>query len=413
MTQSPNTHIASMPAQVSTSTSTSTSTTLATQLHVQLSLEREEFALALDVHLPARGITVLFGPSGSGKTTVLRCVAGLERASGVVALGTHVWQDDSRQHFTPTWARAIGYVFQEASLFEHLNVQANLEYGIKRSIKGNNNNKLSHSHSQQTAQQARAALDDAVALLGIGHLRHRTTSSLSGGERQRVAIARALAMQPKLLLLDEPLASLDMARRQEILPWLERLHTELDMPVLYVTHAMDELTRLADHVVLLNAGRVQAHGPVAGVLSDPSIAAAIGTNAGAILQGVVGEHDNRFHLTCIHLTTVKPVHNSTPSAGVWVRSQDLQTGTAVRLHVHASDVSLATREPTDSSIQNKLHGVITAITPDAHPAHAIVTVRTHEQVVLSRITQRALSALSLQVGSAVWCQIKSVALAGH
>jgi molybdate transport system ATP-binding protein len=396
MTQSPNTHIASMPAQAA-----ATATTLPTQLHVQLSLQREDYALALDVHLPARGITVLFGPSGSGKTTVLRCVAGLERASGVVALGAHVWQDDSRQHFTPTWARAIGYVFQEASLFEHLNVQANLEYGIKR------------SSNQATAQQARAALDDAVALLAIGHLRHRTTSSLSGGERQRVAIARALAMQPKLLLLDEPLASLDMARRQEILPWLERLHTELDMPVLYVTHAMDELTRLADHVVLLNAGRVQAHGPVASVLSDPSIAAAIGTNAGAILQGVVGEHDSRFHLTCIHLTTAAHVHNSTPSAGVWVRSQDLRTGTAVRLHVHASDVSLATREPTDSSIQNKLHGVITAITPDAHPAHAIVTVRTHEQVVLSRITQRALSALSLQVGSAVWCQIKSVALAGH
>ena len=187
-------------------------------LRLTLSLNRPDFSLELDLALPGEGITVLFGPSGSGKTTVLRCVAGLERAKGCVTVGQHVWQDDSAAQWLPTWKRDLGYVFQEASLFEHLSVRDNLSYGIKRTGKSG----------------GAAALKAATELLGIGHLADRDTSSLSGGERQRVAIARALATQPKLLLLDEPLASLDIARRQEIMPWLERLHTELSIPVLYV-----------------------------------------------------------------------------------------------------------------------------------------------------------------------------------
>ena len=226
-------------------------------IELNLSLKRDQFALSIALELPATGITVFFGPSGSGKTTLLRCVAGLEQAAGTVIIGREIWQDRGSRVFKPTWARDLGYVFQEASLFEHMNVRSNLNFGIKRVSKPG----------------AKEALEFAIELLGIAHLLDRPTQGLSGGERQRVAIARALATQPRILLLDEPLASLDIARRQEILPWLEKLHKELEIPVLYVTHSMQELTQLADHVVLLNHGAAQLHGPLAEVFSNPEFAA--------------------------------------------------------------------------------------------------------------------------------------------
>ena len=361
-------------------------------INLTLAMVRPGFTLNATLALPASGITVLFGPSGSGKTTLLRCVAGLERAAGSVAVGTHLWQDDAQHQFVPTHKRDLGYVFQEASLFEHLSVQANLHYGVSRIA----------------SSTAKVTLHKAIDLLGIGHLLSRKPATLSGGERQRVAIARALALEPALLLLDEPLASLDGQRKQDVLPWLENLRTELRTPMLYVTHAMDELTRLADHVVMLNNGQVSAHGPLQEVLANTSVAASIGTHAGAVLNGVVHAHDEAYQLTRIDLDT------STTHAGarIWVRSQDLDIGTLVRLHIHANDVSLSLQEPTASSIQNKLQGVIEAIEPDTHPAHAIVRLRHQDQAVLSRVTQRAVANLGLQVGMPVWCQIKSVALAG-
>ncbi len=219
-------------------------------LRIALTLHRPEFALAIDLNLPLKGITSIFGPSGSGKTTLLRCVAGLEQASGTVQIGNAVWQDSTAGIFMPTWQRDVGVVFQEASLFEHMTVRQNLEYGVKRVSKPN----------------AAAALDEAIALLGIGHLVGRWPQSLSGGERQRVAIARALATQPSILLLDEPLSSLDIRRKKEILPWLEQLHTQLSIPVLYVTHSLEELSRLADHVITLDSGQIGMHGSVQDLL---------------------------------------------------------------------------------------------------------------------------------------------------
>lgn len=207
------------------------------------------FSLNLDLNLPARGVTAIFGESGSGKTTLLRCVAGLERAQhGRLTIKGEVWQDE--QTFLPVYKRPLGYVFQEASLFPHLSVLGNLRYGLTRS---------------KTEQSV--SLDQAVGLLGIGHLLDRKPDRLSGGERQRVGIARALAVSPRLLLMDEPLAALDMARKQEILPYLERLHDELEFPVLYVTHSPDEVARLADQLVVMENGRVLAHGPLAETLS--------------------------------------------------------------------------------------------------------------------------------------------------
>ena len=200
-------------------------------------LDYANFSLDVDLRLPGRGVTALFGHSGSGKTTLLRCIAGLERSKGRLTVNGATWQDDKR--FLPTYQRPLGYVFQEANLFPHLSVRGNLTYGLKR----------------VQVKDGKVPLDQAIDLLAIGHLLERKTTRLSGGERQRIAIARALAVNPKVLLMDEPLAALDQARKREILPFLEKLHDELEIPILYVTHSSDEVARLADHLVILSQGR--------------------------------------------------------------------------------------------------------------------------------------------------------------
>ncbi|MGC1332795.1 molybdenum ABC transporter ATP-binding protein, partial [Pseudomonas sp.] len=206
------------------------------------------FTLDVDLQLPGRGVSALFGQSGSGKTTCLRCLAGLERASNAyIEVNGQVWQDSDRGLFLPPHQRPLGYVFQEASLFAHLNVQRNLEFGWRRI----------------RATQRKVQLDQACTLLGIGHLLTRMPTHLSGGERQRVGIARALLSSPGLLLMDEPLAALDSQRKAEILPYLERLHSRLRLPVVYVSHSAAEVLRLSDHLVLLAGGRLRAAGPVA------------------------------------------------------------------------------------------------------------------------------------------------------
>jgi molybdate transport system ATP-binding protein len=368
--------------------------------HIRLNLPRADFVLDVDLALPARGITVLYGPSGSGKTSVLRCVAGLERAprpdpkaafapARVVVAG-EVWQDDAAGVFLPPHRRALGYVFQEASLFEHLDVRGNLRYGLKRGLR----------RADAGQGERLRALDEAVQLLGIAHLLPRRVQQLSGGERQRVAIARALATAPRVLLLDEPLAALDAARKQDILPWLERLRDELRIPMLYVTHAADELTRLADHLVVLERGRVRAAGPVREVLAALDRPVLSGDDAGALLQGVVAERDAAWQLARVTYT----------GGELWLRDDGVELGRAVRLRVLARDVSLALDPPSRTSIQNLLPGVVDAIAPDVHPSQVLVRVRCGEALLLARITRRACESLSLQAGVAVWVQVKSVAL---
>lgn len=349
-------------------------------------LSRGSFHLAIDITIPSRGVTVLFGPSGSGKTTVLRCVAGLERASGRFAIGDEIWQDDQRQIFVPTWQRELGYVFQEASLFEHLDVRRNLEFGLNR--------------SRIERQAARAALDDAIDLLSIGALLDRSTVNLSGGEKQRVAIARALVTKPKILLLDEPLASLDIARRKEILPWLERLHRELQIPVIYVTHSLDELARLADHVVMLDYGQVSASGDLQKICTHPIMAMAAGDEAGVVIESTIQRIDDKFNLAEVAFG----------ESTLWVRDGGVQVGAPIRVRILARDVSLATTAQSSSTIQNVIPGVIESLTNEAHASQALVTVRCGEAVLLSRVTHRALATLKLDTGSPVWCQVKSAAL---
>jgi len=247
------------------------------EIRAKFCVDRKDFQLDVDLTLPGSGITALFGHSGSGKTTCLRAMAGLERApQGYFAIGDKVWQDEAKQHFIPTHQRALGVVFQEASLFPHLSVRANMEFGLKRT----------------STAASRFALPEVAELLGIRALLERAPEQLSGGERQRVAIGRALLAGPEILLMDEPLAALDLKRKREILPYLEQLHSELDIPIIYVSHAPDEVARLADHLVLLDAGKVVASGPLNQVLSRIDLPDAFADDAGVVINTQVAAHES-------------------------------------------------------------------------------------------------------------------------
>ena len=349
-------------------------------------LQRDGFTLDLDLALPGHGITALFGASGSGKTTALRVLAGLEpNAQGRISVQGEVWQDSAQHLFKPVHQRALGYVFQEASLFEHLNVQDNLKYGFRRT----------------PASERSQNWDHTLDLLGIGHLLMRWPHELSGGERQRVAIARALASSPRLLLLDEPLAALDAARKAEILPYLERLQTELRLPVIYVTHAIDEVARLADHLVLLDAGHVTAQGPTAELLTRLDLPLAHGDTAGAVLACTVVSHDDLDHLTLTRFT----------GGELTVTRQSAVPGQILRVRVAARDVSLTLQRQCDTSILNILPCTVTAVSPDS-PGQVMVALQAGDTPLLARITARSGHALGLAPGKSVFAQIKGVAVLG-
>jgi molybdate transport system ATP-binding protein len=341
------------------------------------------FALDVDLELPGRGVTALFGPSGSGKTTLLRCIAGLDRAAGgELSVNGAVWQDAST--FMPTHRRPLGFVFQEASLFSHLSVRRNLEYGMRR----------------VASPLRRDALAASIDLLGIGALLERATEGLSGGERQRVAIARALAVSPQLLLLDEPLASLDLARKREILPYLERLHDELDIPVLYVSHAPDEVARLADHVVLLDHGRVAAQGDLQATLARLDLAGAFADDMGVVIDATIGTHDESDHLTRIDF----------PGGSVHVSRCAEAPGSRIRFRIQARDVSLATRKPEHTSILNVFEARVVELADATVPGQVLVKLAVGDTPIIARISGRSRKDLRIEPGSAVWAQVKSVAV---
>jgi molybdate transport system ATP-binding protein len=361
-------------------------------MKIALRLPRDGFTLEVDLDLPDRGVTALFGPSGCGKTTVLRAMAGLERAAGQVRVGDEVWQDDARQIFLPTHQRDLGYVIQESALFPHLDVRRNLDFGRRR-VPG--------------AGQ-RIALDAVVELLGIGPLMARRPDTLSGGERQRVAIARALATGPRLLLMDEPLAALDAARKAEVLPYLDRLHAELSLPIVYVSHAIEEVVRLAHHLVLMDQGRAVAHGPLAQLMSRLDLPTARGEGAGVVLDARVAERDSAWQLARLAIGK-----GEGPGAGdfsVWARDQGLPVGRAVRVRLLARDISLTREAQSGTSIGNQLRGTVEEIAEDEHPALALVRVRVGTQPLVARLTRRSAHTLGLAPGLPVWAQVKTVAL---
>ncbi|HEX8478906.1 MAG TPA: molybdenum ABC transporter ATP-binding protein [Telluria sp.] len=353
---------------------------------LRFDVARPGFAMQVALELPGRGVTALFGHSGSGKTTILRAVAGLERhANGYLEVNGDVWQDDARGIYVPTHRRALGYVFQEASLFAHLSVQGNLDFVRKRS-----------------KNQDRALFGHVLALLGIEHLLARRTTDLSGGERQRVAIARALLTEPKILLMDEPLAALDGKRKEEVLPYLERIHAELDIPMLYVSHAAEEVARLADHVVLLDDGKVLASGPAADTLARIDLSLGLEIDAGVLVEGTVQAVDGAYELLQLQLDqaggTLYVAHGAVP------------LGTRLRLRILARDVSLALARPQDSSVLNQLQATVAAAWPASTRAHVIVRLDAGGTAILARITRRSYDHLRLEIGKPVWAQVKAVAL---
>jgi molybdate transport system ATP-binding protein len=350
-------------------------------------LARGAFTLDVDLRLPGRGVTALFGPSGSGKTSLLRCLAGLTQPqAGYLRVNGQVWLDTERRHAVPVHRRAVGYVFQDANLFPHLDVQANLDYGYKR----------------VAVAERKVRPADAVALLGIGHLLGRMPASLSGGERQRVGIARALLTSPRLLLMDEPLAALDDRRKQEILPYLERLHDELEIPVVYVSHAAQEVARLADHVVLMEEGRAIASGPIGATLADLGLPAALADDASVVVQGITAAYDADYRLLAVALpgsaARLRVVHEAVPS------------GRPMRLVIKARDVSLALSRQEDGSMLNVLPVCVEGSTPADNPAHVMVRLSADGTPLLARITRYSHDMLGLAPGKCVWAQIKSVSL---
>jgi len=356
-------------------------------IHMRLKLKYSGFALDVDLQLPGRGVTALYGHSGSGKTTCLRCIAGLERAEqGFIQVNDEIWQDSDQQVFVPPHKRALGYVFQEASLFPHLSVLANLEFGLKRIPK----------------QQRRVDMTHATELLGIGHLLDRHPQHLSGGERQRVGIARALLTSPKLLLMDEPLAALDSQRKGEILPYLQRLHDELDIPVLYVSHSQDEVARLADHIVLLSNGKALASGPIGETLARLDLPLALGDDAGVVIEGHVSAYDPDYQLLTLQLPGT--------ALSIRVTHTPMDTGQALRCKVQARDVSLSLHGVEQSSILNRLPVTVISEMGADNAAHVLIRLDAAGTPLLARITRYSRDQLSVHPGQQLWAQIKAVAV---
>lgn len=346
-------------------------------LQIDLSLVQRGFQLQVQALLPAAGVTVIFGQSGSGKTTLLRCVAGLERGRGTVRLGDETWQEDRKGIFLKTHRRDLGYVFQEASLFDHLSIRQNLAYGLQRAQK----------------PWGDGALAQAVELLGIGHLLDRRPPGLSGGERQRVAIARALATQPRLLLLDEPLAALDIARRSEVLPWLEGLQQQIGLPVLYVTHSADELVRMADHVLVLDAGRIIDSGPIARVLQGEAMTAQLNGEAINLLEGRVVEFDHHWKLARV----------ATPPGLIWVPQAGCSLGQRLRVRVPGGQIRIVAAGALSSASLNSLPATIADLTaPRGDEAMCRIHLRTPDGSELIAVrSRREVADHSLQTGQSV------------
>ncbi len=352
---------------------------------VSVSLRHQFDGFALDVAFEAPGgVTALFGRSGSGKTTVVNAVAGLLRPdAGRVSVDGRVLVDRASGVFVPPHRRRVGYVFQEGRLFPHMSVRRNLEYGARLEPRG----------------EAGARFDDVVAMLGLGALLDRGPSALSGGEKQRVAVGRALLSKPKLLLMDDPLAALDEARKEEILPYLERLRDETAVPVLYVSHSVAEVARLATTVVMLNAGRVVRVGPVGEVMADPDAVPGLGVReAGAVLAArVVAHHEDGLSELAI-------------SGGpLFLPRIEAAVGTGVRVRIHAQDVMLARDKPGRISALNVLAAEVVSVRLGEGPG-AIVQLKAGADLILARVTRRSVEGLDLRPGVACFAVLKSVAV---
>ena len=350
-------------------------------IECKIKIQLESFMLDANFSIPDRGITVVFGPSGSGKTTLLRAIAGLEKSDdGFLKIGNSVWQKG--EDFLATHKRQIGYVFQDAALFDHLDVKGNLNFVVKRAI-GLKEDFIESIHN----------------LLEIKTLLNRKTTQLSGGERQRVAIARALLTNPKILLLDEPLSALDLKRKNEILPYLDSIHNDLEIPILYVTHSQDEMSRLADHLLLIEDGNIVGSGPVNDMLTRFDMPLSHGGDAVSIIEAEVLKRDSEFNL--MHLDFL--------GGQFIVPDNSFPVQTKVRIRVVARDVSLTKSKQVDTSILNIFPAMVQEIVNEGE-AQVMVRLQIKDTILLACITRKSSYKLRLEKGSEVFVQVKSVAI---
>jgi len=354
------------------------------RLCVRYALERAAFTLDVDVEFAMQGITGVFGPSGAGKTTLLRCIAGLERPdSGRLVADGSVWEDTDANVGRAAHERRVGYVFQEARLFPHINVLGNLRYGQKRS----------------TGDDSAIDLDQVVELLGLKSLLGRAPATLSGGEAQRVAIGRALLRGPELLLMDEPLAAIDETRREDVFPFIERLHADVGVPIVYVSHNIDEICRICDQLAVMDKGRISTHGRLQSVLLQTEVPFLSGREAGALINATVEAFESSDRLTRV----------LAGGCALWVPGEIGPAGSELRLRVRANDVSVCLERPRKTSILNVMEAVIERIQKESSGT-ALLHLRVGSNVILARVTQRSCTELSLSPGTNVYAQIKSIAV---
>lgn len=329
---------------------------------LQHSIQKGDFRLDIDTRIPATGVTGVFGESGSGKTSLLRCISGLE--------------ESTTGNSQPVHKRRIGYVFQEPQLFAHLSVRKNIEFGMRRN------------------PDASISVAEVTKMLEVDSLLERSVVDLSGGEAQRVSIARVLCQSPQLILMDEPLSSLDERRRNDVLPYLDRLHAESSIPIIYVSHNIDEICRLSDHLLILDNGRILAEGGLQEVLARTDLPQLGGRNAGAVIDATRSRYDDEYDLTLFKFS----------GGEIWVPGH--HDPSAVRLRISASDVSLSRVPAESTTILNILPAVIEAISSE-NASMELVTLRLGDTVLVARITRRSLQGLKLCVGDSVYAQIKS------
>jgi len=354
-------------------------------IHIDIDMPLESFSLRINEELPAQQIVTLFGGSGSGKTTLLRCLSGLTKPKrAFIRVDDEVWQDDSQHHFLPPWMRSVGVVFQEASLFEHLTVMENLNFGFKRSKSSNS-----------------TQLKNVIEAFNIGDLLHRLPQSLSGGQKQRIALARAMTTKPKLLLLDEPLASLDPRAKENLLPLIKSACKDFQTSLIYVTHSPEEVAYLSHTLMVLNNGAIHVCAPLIQALANSKDPWILGDDVASILECQVIQKDEKFGLLQLSFS----------SGSLWVKDTGLEIKEETRVRLLAKDVSLSLSQPQDSSIQNALLTQIVLILDDPNErSQALVQLKLGDSLIWSRITQRAVAQLGLHVGQSTWAQVKSVAL---
>ncbi|MDG2091133.1 MAG: molybdenum ABC transporter ATP-binding protein [Gammaproteobacteria bacterium] len=351
------------------------------RIKAQFKIERADI-LNFNFDIAAEGITAIFGVSGCGKTSLLRAIAGLEKHNeSTLQVGDDVWQDENV--FLPPHQRSIGFVFQEASLFEHLNVKGNIEYGFKRI----------------TAESKKIPLDKVISLLGLQSLLERKPAFLSGGERQRVEIARALAASPNLLLMDEPLASLDQERKDELFPYIEALNKEMNIPILYVSHSNEEIGRLADQLLLIEDAVIKASGPISELLTRSDLSLAHRRQAESLIFATAEKYDEGFQLNFLH----------TDLGTFVVPGKELNKGKRLRLRLAAQDISITLEAQNDTSILNIFPAKVDELYSENN-AQLTVRLLINNLPVLAKITLKSADNLKLEKGKAVFAQIKSVAV---